>query len=115
MWPEVGSIRRLIIFMVVVLPQPEGPTSMQVSPSPTSRVRSCTATWPPGYSLRIRSSLINRHQRYGLEVVLLDVTDPWVRWGWIANHRAVIQDAALQHIQLTAIAVLGGALIATTL
>jgi osmoprotectant transport system permease protein len=48
-----------------------------------------------------------------LEVVLLDVADPWVRWGWIANHRGVIQDAALQHIQLTAIAVLGGLLIAT--
>ena len=46
-------------------------------------------------------------------MVLLDVADPWVRWGWIASHRAVIQDAALQHIQLTAIAVLGGLLIAT--
>ncbi len=46
-------------------------------------------------------------------MVLLDVSDPWVRWDWLDNHRAVIQDAALQHVQLTAIAVLGGLLIAT--
>jgi osmoprotectant transport system permease protein len=56
--------------------------------------------------------LINSHQRYGLRVLRLDVTDPWVRWDWVANHRAVIQDAALQHVQLTAIAVAGGLLIA---
>src|SRR5918996_4501693 len=41
--PEVGSISRLIIFMVVVLPQPEGPTSTTVSPSAISRERSRTA------------------------------------------------------------------------
>ena len=33
MRPLVGSIRRLIILMVVVLPQPDGPTSTQISPS----------------------------------------------------------------------------------
>jgi hypothetical protein len=31
--PLEGSIRRLIIFMVVVLPQPEGPTRTTISPS----------------------------------------------------------------------------------
>ncbi|MNR62772.1 hypothetical protein D3C85_1848890 [compost metagenome] len=30
--PEVGSISRLIIFSVVVLPQPEGPRKTQISP-----------------------------------------------------------------------------------
>jgi hypothetical protein len=31
--PLVGSISRLIIFIVVVLPQPEGPTSTTISPA----------------------------------------------------------------------------------
>src|SRR5437870_2015955 len=43
MVPEVGSISRLIIRIVVVLPQPEGPTSTVVSPSGTSRLRPATA------------------------------------------------------------------------
>jgi hypothetical protein len=30
--PDVGSMMRLIIFMVVVLPQPDGPTNMISSP-----------------------------------------------------------------------------------
>src|SRR4051812_32862589 len=45
--PLVGSIRRLTIFMVVVLPQPEGPTRTQRSPVRTSRLNSSTATWSP--------------------------------------------------------------------
>ena len=32
MRPPVGSISRLIIRSVVVLPQPDGPTSTQISP-----------------------------------------------------------------------------------
>src|SRR6266542_856995 len=44
MSPEVGSIRRLIIRMVVVLPQPEGPTRTTVWPSGTSSERSFTAS-----------------------------------------------------------------------
>src|ERR671918_504870 len=44
--PEVGSTKRLIIFIVVVLPHPEGPTSTTVSPSPTSMDRSETAGGP---------------------------------------------------------------------
>ena len=33
MRPLVGSMRRLIIFIVVVLPQPDGPTSITISPA----------------------------------------------------------------------------------
>lgn len=41
--PEVGSISRLIIFSVVVLPQPEGPTMATVSPASMAIVSSLTA------------------------------------------------------------------------
>ncbi len=41
--PDVGSTSRLIIFSVVVLPQPDGPTSATISPSATSSDRSVTA------------------------------------------------------------------------
>ena len=44
--PLVGSISRLIIFSVVDLPQPDGPTSTTISPAGTSRSSSCTATVP---------------------------------------------------------------------
>ncbi len=43
MVPEVGSISRLIILSVVVLPHPDGPTSTAISPSATSSDRSVTA------------------------------------------------------------------------
>ena len=32
-FPEVGSLRRLIMRMVVVLPQPDGPTKTTISPA----------------------------------------------------------------------------------
>src|ERR1051325_7288130 len=41
--PPLGSISRLIIFSVVVFPQPDGPTSATISPSATSNDRSPTA------------------------------------------------------------------------
>ena len=41
--PSVGSISRLIIFSVVVFPQPDGPTSITISPVGTSRSRALTA------------------------------------------------------------------------
>ena len=41
--PEVGVIRRLIIFSVVVLPQPDGPRNTQISPSLTVRLTESTA------------------------------------------------------------------------
>ena len=37
--PSVGSIRRLIILSEVVLPQPDGPTSMTTSPDLISSER----------------------------------------------------------------------------
>ena len=43
MLPEDGSINRLIIRMVVVLPHPDGPTNTTVSPRATSIDRSLTA------------------------------------------------------------------------
>ncbi len=43
----------------------------------------------------------------------LDATDPWIRWDWLGRHTEVIWQALLQHVQLTAIAVVGGMLIAT--
>src|SRR5919108_1212074 len=46
MVPPEGSMSRLIIFMVVVLPQPEGPTKTTVSPRPMSMERSLTAASP---------------------------------------------------------------------
>src|SRR5581483_5669312 len=46
--PLLGSISRLIIFSVVVFPQPLGPTRTQISPGGTSSDRSLTApTWLP--------------------------------------------------------------------
>ncbi|MCY1466532.1 hypothetical protein D3C76_1835920 [compost metagenome] len=41
--PEVGLIRRLIIFSVVLLPQPDGPRNTQISPSLTVRLTESTA------------------------------------------------------------------------
>src|ERR1700689_2540543 len=41
--PALGSISRLIIRRVVVLPHPEGPTSTQSSPASMSRLNSLTA------------------------------------------------------------------------
>ena len=41
--PHVGSMSRLTILSVVVLPQPEGPTRTQMRPAGTVSVRSSTA------------------------------------------------------------------------
>src|SRR3954469_16547918 len=60
MSPPSKSIRRLIIFSAVVLPPPEGPTSMQISPAPTRRQSSLTAGWAwPGYVFVARSKTIS--------------------------------------------------------
>ena len=56
--PLVGSISRLIIFRVVDLPQPDGPTRQTTSPRRTSRSSSCTATVPSAYLLPTPSSRI---------------------------------------------------------
>src|SRR5699024_1829468 len=49
--PEVGSIIRLIIRRVVVLPHPDGPTRTVIARSGAVRSRSSTATAPPGNRL----------------------------------------------------------------
>src|SRR5215469_2738172 len=41
--PDVGSISLLIIFIVVVLPQPDGPTNTTSSPAATCRLTLSTA------------------------------------------------------------------------
>ena len=48
MSPSVISTVRLTIRIAVVLPQPDGPTSTQISPAGTSRVRWSSAgeDWP---------------------------------------------------------------------
>ena len=46
--PDVGSISRLTILSDVVLPQPDGPTRMQILPAGTFSDRSLTA---PGVGL----------------------------------------------------------------
>ena len=51
--PLVGSMSRFTIFIVVVLPQPDGPTRTQISPAGTVRVRSLTASGVPGPPYRL--------------------------------------------------------------
>ncbi len=41
--PAVGSMRRITDFAVVVLPQPDSPTSERVSPRATSKLTPSTA------------------------------------------------------------------------
>src|SRR5680860_747994 len=62
MWivPEVGSISRLIIFSEVVLPQPDGPTNITISPAGMTRLSPSTAAaCPPAYLLVTFSSRIS--------------------------------------------------------
>src|SRR2546426_539856 len=55
-WPDVGSMSRLIIFRVVVLPHPEGPTRTTSSPAGMVRLRLRTAgALPPGKTLETAS------------------------------------------------------------
>jgi len=56
--PGVGSMSRLTIIMVVVLPQPDGPTSVTSSPSDTSKDSPSTAVVPSGYRLPTCSNRI---------------------------------------------------------
>jgi hypothetical protein len=48
-WPLVGSTSRLTILSEVVLPQPLGPTSTQISPGGTTSDRSLTAPGAPAW------------------------------------------------------------------
>jgi osmoprotectant transport system permease protein len=44
--------------------------------------------------------------------MLLDASDPWIRWDWTGDHVGLISDDLTQHVELTAIAVGIGCLIA---
>src|SRR5215472_12958836 len=43
---------------------------------------------------------------------LLDATDPWIRWDWVGSHVDLILGDLGQHVELTAIAVGAGMLVA---
>ena len=58
--PRVGSIIRLTMRRLVVLPQPEGPTSTVILPVGAVSVSSSTATVPSGYCLVTASNRIMR-------------------------------------------------------
>src|SRR3954468_8114896 len=61
MWiaPDVGSMSRLIIFSDVVLPHPEGPTNMTISPAGMTRLSPSTAAtgWPAYFLLTFSSRI----------------------------------------------------------
>jgi osmoprotectant transport system permease protein len=44
--------------------------------------------------------------------IRLDASDPWIRWGWVADHTSRITDAFVQHLLLTVVAVGAGLVIA---
>src|SRR4051812_49324740 len=56
--PDVGSIVRLIIRRLVVLPQPDGPTNTVICPVGSSRDSLSTATVPSGKALVTSSNVI---------------------------------------------------------
>jgi osmoprotectant transport system permease protein len=41
--------------------------------------------------------------------------DPWINWGWLSSHVPLFEDALQQHLTLTAIAILGGLVLALPL
>src|ERR1700761_8731840 len=55
--PLLGVSKPAIIRSVVVLPQPEGPTTITNSPSSISRFRSSTATFAPKAFVTARSAI----------------------------------------------------------
>src|SRR6476619_7047411 len=74
MVPWVGSIIRLTMRRLVVLPQPEGPTSTVILPVGAVRLSSSTATVPSGNCLVTASNRImrgpSRGRRRGLTTYL---------------------------------------------
>ncbi len=121
---------RLIILSVVVFPQPDGPTSTQISPSGTSSESSRTASWPFGYRLLIASRRIIASEvirgRYPwavvyhppmgpLWVLAEDIGPKWLYWPWVQDHTDEIRDRLVEHIELTVLAVFFGLVIALPL
>src|SRR5918996_1120003 len=73
-WPELGISSPAIMRKVVVLPQPDGPSSTKNWPSPTVRLVSRTATKSPNRLCRLES-LISAIAVLRLERLLGEVAD----------------------------------------
>ena len=82
MWPAVGSISLTSILPVVVLPQPDSPTSPRLSPAMRSNDTSSTA-WtklfcPPNHERETGNSLVkDRGTNHGTASGLF--TSEWAR------------------------------------
>src|SRR5438477_3777 len=87
--PRSGSISRLIIRSVVVLPQPDGPISTQAWPSGMSSDRSSTAFDPPAKPLLTCSRVIVGIVVVGLESVSADVIGAAIGMGYRPYRRLV--------------------------
>src|ERR1044072_8604861 len=131
--PVVGSISRLIIFNVVDLPQPGGPTRTTTSPAATSRSSSCTATVPSEYRFPTPSSrIIGSPAERDPEVagafmsVTLPVADgisiqpscysaatnDWFCVDYLKDRHQDLTEALVQHLQITLAALALGVLLA---
>src|SRR5689334_21434879 len=128
MRPVVGSISRLIIFSVVDLPHPDGPTRQTTSPGATSRSSSCTATVPSEYRLPTPwSRIIGSPDETSPEVAVAfmavtlpaaahgisfqpscysRLTNHWFCVDYLKDRHHDLTSALVQHLQLTAAALL---------
>src|SRR5215212_3040304 len=68
--PDVGGINRLIIFIVVVLPQPDGPSRTHTAPAGTSMSTLSTAVIVPKTLLTRSSRIISVPQTRGGQATL---------------------------------------------
>src|SRR5580704_15640599 len=105
--------------IVVVLPQPEGPTRMAISPASTVSDRSWTATVPSAYSLRIASSTIIDLPAAGAgplgsTVMILPasgnclIRNAWICGEYLSTRKHIILSDLREHVILTVIAVVIG-------
>src|SRR5262245_43587668 len=121
MRPLVGSMSRLIMRSVVVLPHPDGPTSTHTSPSGTSRLSSRTATCPLGNCLVTDSRRIARgpvRRRPGTVIgVVIGAYDggTLVDWSWVTDHTTDIWQRVEEHLQLVGWSLLWGLVLALPL
>src|SRR3954468_1759466 len=124
MRPDVGSTSRLTMRMVVVLPQPDGPTSTAIWPASMSRDSSSTATVPSPYCFRTRSStIIDRAASVpvGCTAMVLPaagdclIRNDWICGKYLSTRRHIILADLRQHIMLTVVAVTVGFLLSVPL
>src|SRR2546423_1986300 len=116
--PDDGSMSRLIMRRIVVLPHPDGPTSTQTSPSGTSSDRSATATRPVGYCFRTDSRRITRRDRtlgrvwHAARAFVATGQNSWIWWYWVTHHQHEIISNIREHLRLTVVSVVLGTLVA---